>query len=153
MDRIVALRDVREGHPATKTHTRNPDGSWADPVAYTMGREFRWAVKELGGFDDLADVLAKVGARSEWFVVRGDVAPNAPDTIPRTYKPEGSWITDADRRWLCVDIDDARADPERCHIAQALELLPSWLRDARCVWQYSSSHGVKAPTKIPVHLC
>lgn len=152
-DYITALRD-HEGSAATKVHTPKPDGGWATE-GYGSGWQFQHRRREVSGIEDLYAALAGLERHREWYVIRGDVREDAPPVIRRIYRPRPDvpvpHIVDADRQWLCVDIDGAPAD-ERCHVTQALELLPPWLREATCVWQFSASHGVKPADQIRLHL-
>ncbi len=135
----------------TKTHRRRDDGGW-DSTSYEAGTWFVPSWGTLGSIDDIWEALDGMRTIPEFFVIRGDVIPNAPETIRRTYKQPDSHILDIDKRWLCIDIDGQPADPARCHIEQAIKLLPEWLQVADCVWQFSASHGVKPTNQLRLHL-
>ena len=153
-DTITALW-ATGGQLATKTHTRKDDGQWAT-ASYQSGATFYHRRRDIDGIRDLHAALAALADKPSCFVIRGDVRPDAGDIIRRIYKPRpdvpNPAILDADRQWLCLDIDGAPADPTRDHVAQARELLPDWLRRASCVWRYSASHGVKTADQLRLHL-
>lgn len=134
----------------TKTHVLT-DGKW-ETTGYEAGTWFHYYSGEVHSVDDLYDAVDGMSVIPEFFAVRGNVKPDAPTPIRRTYKQEGSVVLDVDKAWLCIDIDAQPADPNRDHIEQAVELLPSWLRCADCVWQFSSSHGFKPNNQLRVHL-
>ena len=146
---LTALRST-SGNVATKTH-RFVDGKW-ETTGYTAGKQFDHASKRLTGLDDLGASLEALAGQPQSFVIRGNVMPGVTGPIARTYKQADSRILDVDKSWLCVDIDGCPAKPNRDHIEQALELVPEWLRAADCVWQFSSSHGVKPADQIRLHL-
>jgi len=152
-DTITALW-ATGGELATKTHTRNPDGSWATEN-YQAKATFYHRRRELNGIHDLHAALAALADKPRCFVIRGDVRPDAGDVIRRIYRPRPDVpvpaILDADRQWLCIDIDGAPADPNGDPVAQGRELLPEWLRRASCVWRYSASHGVKPANQLRLH--
>ncbi len=135
----------------TKTHRRQDDGTWQS-TSYEAGTWFVPSYGQLASIDDIWEALDAMRTIPEWFVIRGDVIPNAPEQIRRTYKQADSHILDVDKRWLCIDIDGQPADPSRCHVEQAVKLLPDWLQVADCVWQFSASHGVKPSNQLRLHL-
>lgn len=148
--RTLTALAADDGKIATKTHVWW-DNKW-ETAGYTAGFMFRHWTRELQGLDDLGGALEKLSGKPGLFVIRGNVKAGAPETIQRTYKADGSWIEDADKVWLAIDIDGQPANPDRDHVEQAIEILPAWLQEADCVWRFSSSHGIKPANQLRLHL-
>lgn len=145
---LTFLRSV-DYRVLTKTHRRTDEG-W-ETTQYEGGTWFMPFSGEVYTIDDLHEAVDAMSTIHEFFAIRGDIKPDAARPIRRKYKDDGV-VIDVDKRWLCVDIDAQPADPDKCHIDQAIAILPEWLQAADCVWQFSSSHGFKPANQLRVHL-
>lgn len=145
---LTFLRSV-DYRVLTKTHRRTDEG-W-ETTQYEGGTWFIPFSGEVHTIDDLHEAVDAMSTIHEFFAIRGDIKPDAPHPIRRKYKDDGV-VLDVDKRWLCVDIDAQPANPDKCHIEQAIALLPEWLQLADCAWQFSSSHGFKPANQLRVHL-
>lgn len=152
----------------TKTHTREPDGWQTD--AYRAGYLFDAAATDpLGGIADLSGALSALENKPDCLVIRGGLVSgqSREDGVLRRKHARGNeraYFEPIDRRWICVDIDDAPAIwPGGAPPSSASELeswvgwtartyLPGWLQGVDTHWQWSSSAGVHGWETFNIHL-
>ena len=122
-------------------------------VPFSGGRLFD--VYELPAYDfaALAAILARVAARRDCCVVRGQILPHVPRRYirrlcDRAMHGEAVTFEEQARSWLALDIDGVPdpdcfpAEPET-GVKHVLELLPEPFREASCWWQATGGAGVK----------
>lgn len=157
--------------PACKRWT--PDGSCE---SYGLTTWWRPEERPLRGLLGLADTLAGLATDRDAIVVRGRLLDPSAARIMRRLHGEGASITDADRQWVCCDVDGVEVPAElreevdgggwngrpmrviegpdgpRLAWVHLRTLIPSWLADAGCVWAWSGSAGRDEWRRIKAHV-
>ncbi|MCR4341559.1 MAG: hypothetical protein NUW01_16910 [Gemmatimonadaceae bacterium] len=107
--------------------------------------------------ESLYRALVRLATRPDLVVVRADLVDPAAERIRRKVHGDNAPLRDADRPWMCVDLDST-APPAGMvvtadsAVAYLRSLLPAWLRTCGLVLQWSQSAGRDEWAKIKAHL-
>ena len=161
-DKLTVLT-ATNGALATKRHKLTETGIETEQY----GRGFKFAVDqtEISSIRDLHDVIEALQDKRTSFLIRGEpvdgIDPKSARRLLYDDPKNGDRATFSAvmRNWFMVDVDGVEAPdgidpvtaPEEA-VEWLLGLLPTELRDASCVWQWSSSQGVKPGNKLSCHL-
>jgi len=162
--RLTILR-CREGHRASKIHRWS--GAW-ETEPYDAGMWFsasnsrdHWTIK------CLSQTLKNLERDPNSFVIRGKQIRDGvevrrlihPSTSKYTGEVTDPFFEDADRSWLCIDVDNAPGahgnapyDYEKAARWVINTYLPEWLRGVSCHVQWSNSAGVKPWKTLSLHV-
>lgn len=161
-DQITILTAV-DGALATKRHVMTPQG--VQTQQYGKGYRFEIRQEAVEGINDVWRVVQQLQAHPASFVVRGEPRDGVDWSCARRLlyadpkNGDPATFDATSRSWFMVDIDgvecpagvDPVEDPEDA-VEHLIGLLPPELWDATCVWQWSSSQGVKAGGALSCHL-
>jgi len=152
---------------AHKIHTWNANAWETEP--YDAGMWFgvvesreHWTIK------DLSKSLKILEKERSAFVIRGRLIREDLPVVRRLIHPSTDKVTgevtdpffeDADRSWLCIDVDNAPGahgnapyDYEKAARWVIRTYLPEWLQGVSCHVQWSNSAGVKPWKTLSLHV-
>lgn len=166
---LIVLRSLDE--MLTKRYALDADQKL---VKYSYQNAFRFQAEphRVRGLHDLFELLKKLETQPDCCIVRAELSRGVKPYRPITRRlhattniysgevetpdlcahPEG-------QPWLMVDLDDldcpedikVEAQPTKA-VAYARSILPAWLANADCVYQWSSSAGTDGFKKLKLHL-
>lgn len=157
-DMLTVLSCDEDWFRATKAF-RTDEGE-IKSQAQKMARLFNVREVAVTDITSLSQHLIELERDHRAFVIRGRLRSGSEHSgvLRRTHGPEAAFEA-ADRRWLCIDIDELPLPAEYADfnthresvVSHAVNHLPEPFGDASCHWQFSSSMGVK-PGTIRLHL-
>jgi hypothetical protein len=131
----------------------------ADGTIEGYGRTKWWrpVPAQVTSLPGLYRALVRLARRPDLCVVRGALIDPTAERILRRAHGDGAALRDADRTWLCADIDAAAPPPGMPvtadnAVAYLRSLLPPWLGRAGLVLQWSQSAGRDDWALLKAHL-
>ncbi|WP_322893488.1 MULTISPECIES: virulence-associated E family protein [unclassified Yoonia] len=161
---LLTVLTSTDGASATKTFTFNQDTQDVEKQSYGRGYTFAVDQTVISSIHDLNTCLIEMQDLKESFLIRGEPKPGIDMRKSRrllhpcSKNGDPATFDSAARRWFCVDFDgieqpdfvDVVDDPDGA-VEYLMTFLPDEFQDVTCVWQFSSSQGMK-PGQISCHL-
>lgn len=162
---ITILRPVAKHAILTKRFVMSGEGE-IDKINFGNVKNFRCEQFQVSGIFELAELLSKLESDPRACIIRGEPMPHVDLSKPvrRTKWKTGNEepyfrSVEEGQPWLCIDFDDlkcpdhiaAETDPEAA-IRHLISLLPPEFHNVTCLWQWSSSAGVKGWDNLRAHL-
>lgn len=153
-DSIMVLQTEREQFPTAKTYLMGPTGYTIK--TYNAGTYFQANELALDDIHELGRVLDAIrDPVHRMLVIRG--TEKSPDSVLK--RRNNPTYVECPHHWLMIDFDGVQVDggvnvtnPEPA-IRSAIERhLPDYFQGVTCVWQLSSSAGLKPAAGLKVHL-